>query len=196
MAKANIQERIITLMLETALSEMKTGQGDELDLTSYLEVQGRIKSALRAHKDTLEALRDVWKLAVRSRVGMHSIQKMFYRIHVRERFADTQYRLLLQRHPTNAHLLRAYGVWLQGVKANLAGGSKYMQEADRREIHVPQKKATQGENGVNSVNENEVKDGGGAGISRMEGLGIGMKCHDQELEAVCLGHIISRPSCG
>lgn len=119
--------RVHSLMTEAVLGEMKGAQGDELDLTSYVELQERLKMVLQWHRDTAESLRDVWKIALRNRVGVSTITKMLHRVDGRERQAEMQYRNILQRYPTNARLLRAYGVFIQTVRGNIAAGNKYIQ---------------------------------------------------------------------
>lgn len=127
MAKASLLEIIMLLTLETALGEARDGAGNELDLASALELQQRVGNAHKSHKETLEALRDTWKLCIRSRVGPIGVQRVLMRIEARESHADMQYRLLLQRYSTHPTLLRSYGVFLQTLKGSTAAGARYIQ---------------------------------------------------------------------
>lgn len=142
-AKASFAERIHALQIDAALTEIKGALGgDNLDLTSYVELQRRISAAIKTHRETLEAIRDVWRLGLRSRVGLASIHKMLKRAHLREKLAETQYKALLQAYPTNSQILSAYSQFLRGVRGNISGGAKYLQasgQAGRRRCTQQQK---------------------------------------------------------
>ena len=57
---------------------------------------------------------------------------MFARIDMMEGAANRTYRLVLDRYPRNAKLLRSYGCFLENVKNDPWGAAKYYAEAEKQ----------------------------------------------------------------
>jgi Tfp pilus assembly protein PilF len=58
--------------------------------------------------------------------------RMFARIDLMEGAASRTYRLVLERYPRNAKLLRSYGRFLENVRNDPWGASKYYAEAEKQ----------------------------------------------------------------
>lgn len=63
---------------------------------------------------------------------MSSMSGMFARIDVMEGAANRTYRLVLDRYPRNAKLLRSYGRFLENVRNDPWTASKYYAEAEKQ----------------------------------------------------------------
>jgi Tfp pilus assembly protein PilF len=64
---------------------------------------------------------------------MASVSAMFARLDEMEGAANRTYRLVLERYPRNAKLLRSYGRFLEGVRNDPYGAAKYYAEADKQD---------------------------------------------------------------
>lgn len=63
---------------------------------------------------------------------MASMSRMFARIDLMEVAANRTYRLVLERYPKSAKLLRSYGRFLENVKNDPWGAAKYYAEAEKQ----------------------------------------------------------------
>ena len=107
--------------------------GGGVDLVSYVEFQKNYRALVGYHRAALEAGRDFWRLAMRSAVPVAAAADTFARIDAMEGAAHRTYRLVLERYPSNAKLLRSYARFLEGVRNDPWGAAKYYAEADRQE---------------------------------------------------------------
>ena len=57
---------------------------------------------------------------------------MFARVDLMEGAANRTYRLVLERYPKNAKLLRSYGRFLENVKNDPGGAARYYAEAQKQ----------------------------------------------------------------
>lgn len=62
---------------------------------------------------------------------------MFALIDTMENAASSTYRLVLDRYPKNAKLLKSYGRFLENVKNDPWGAAKYYAEAEKQVGHRP-----------------------------------------------------------
>jgi hypothetical protein len=63
---------------------------------------------------------------------LSNMSAMFARIDLMEGAANRTYRLVLDRYPRNAKLLRSYGRFLENVKQDPWGAAKYYAEAEKQ----------------------------------------------------------------
>lgn len=68
---------------------------------------------------------------------MASMAKTFALIDSMENAASTTYRLVLDRYPKNAKLLKSYGKFLENVKNDPWGAAKYYAEAEKQVGRAP-----------------------------------------------------------
>lgn len=68
------------------------------------------------HKASLVATRDFWRLLTRDRVPLDRLGHSFKRMDEMESKAEATYKLVLDRYPSNAKLLRSYGKFLESIK--------------------------------------------------------------------------------
>jgi hypothetical protein len=76
------------------------------------------RSLLVYHKASLVATRDFWRLLTREVIPMERLGHSFKRIDEMEFMAEKTYKLVLDRYPTNAKLLKSYGKFLENVKVS------------------------------------------------------------------------------
>jgi hypothetical protein len=76
------------------------------------------RSLLVYHKASLVATRDFWRLLTREVIPMERLGHSFKRIDEMEFMAEKTYKLVLDRYPTNAKMLKSYGKFLENVKVS------------------------------------------------------------------------------
>lgn len=84
-----------------------------------MPLPARLRRALLVyHKASLVATRDFWRLLTREVIPMERLGHSFKRIDEMELMAEKTYKLVLDRYPTNAKLLKSYGKFLEHVKVS------------------------------------------------------------------------------
>lgn len=68
------------------------------------------------HKAALVATRDFWRLLTHDRVPLDRLGHSFKRMDEMESKAEATYKMVLDRYPSNAKLLRTYGKFLEAIK--------------------------------------------------------------------------------
>lgn len=68
------------------------------------------------HKASLVATRDFWRLLTRDRVPLDRLGHSFSRMDEMESKAEATYKIVLDRYPSNAKLLRSYAKFLESIK--------------------------------------------------------------------------------
>lgn len=76
------------------------------------------RSLLVYHKASLVANREFWRLLTRDTIPLERLGHSFKRIDEMEFMAEKTYKLVLDRYPTNAKLLKSYGKFLENVKVS------------------------------------------------------------------------------
>eukprot|EP00882_Tetradesmus_deserticola_P006573 GHRQ01006917.1.p1 GENE.GHRQ01006917.1~~GHRQ01006917.1.p1 ORF type:complete len:1485 (+),score=562.58 GHRQ01006917.1:723-5177(+) len=109
------------------------GDNQSVDLVSYVEFQKNYRALLVYHKASLVATRDFWRLLTRDVIPMERLGHSFKSIDEMEVMAEKTYRLVLDRYPTNAKLLKSYGKFLENVKNDPWGAARYYAEAEKQE---------------------------------------------------------------
>jgi hypothetical protein len=79
------------------------------------------RALLVYHKASLVATRDFWRLLTRDVIPMERLGHSFKRIDEMELMAQKTYKLVLDRYPTNAKMLKSYGKFLENVKVGSLG---------------------------------------------------------------------------
>ncbi|WIA28374.1 hypothetical protein OEZ86_010920 [Tetradesmus obliquus] len=110
-----------------------SGNNESVDLVSYVEFQKNYRALLVYHKASLVATRDFWRLLTREVIPMERLGHSFKRIDEMELMAEKTYKLVLDRYPTNAKLLKSYGKFLEHVKNDPWGAARYYAEAEKQE---------------------------------------------------------------
>lgn len=62
------------------------------------------------------ANREFWRLLTKDTIPLERLGHSFKRIDEMESMAEKTYKLVLDRYPTNAKLLKSYGKFLENVK--------------------------------------------------------------------------------
>jgi hypothetical protein len=81
--------------------------------------------AIRRHKEAVQATCTFWKLVVHRHVKFSAMLKSFKVIKRAETQADRMYRMVLERYPASAKLMRCYALFLQEVKNDPWTANKY-----------------------------------------------------------------------
>lgn len=68
------------------------------------------------HKASLVATRDFWRLLTRDRIPLDRLGHSFSRMDEMESKAEATYKIVLDRYPSNAKLLRSYAKFLESIK--------------------------------------------------------------------------------
>jgi len=68
------------------------------------------------HKASLLTMQDFWRQLTRETVSLERLGDSFKRMEQMESMADKTYKLVLDRYPRNAKLLKSYGKFLEHVK--------------------------------------------------------------------------------
>eukprot|EP00879_Flechtneria_rotunda_P020397 GHRR01021459.1.p1 GENE.GHRR01021459.1~~GHRR01021459.1.p1 ORF type:complete len:889 (+),score=208.65 GHRR01021459.1:224-2890(+) len=108
------------------------GEGS-VDLVSYVEFQKNYRSLLVYHKASLVAARDFWRLLTLDVIPLERLGSSFKSMDEMESMAEKTYKLVLDRYPTNAKLLKSYGKFLESVKNDPWGAARYYAEAEKQE---------------------------------------------------------------
>lgn len=77
------------------------------------------RNLLVYHKASLVATRDFWRLLTRDKVPLDRLGHSFTRMEEMESKAEATYKMVLDRYPNNAKLLRSYGKFLESIKVGL-----------------------------------------------------------------------------
>eukprot|EP00899_Mesostigma_viride_P011837 jgi/Mesvir1/20654/Mv14872-RA.2 len=102
-----------------------------MDLVSYLEFSNNLKVAVAAHKLALKALRDFWRVLLKSELAFKHITRAFHHLAAADLKADRAYAAVLERYPKSSKLLRSYGHFLEEMHIDPSKASRYLHEADR-----------------------------------------------------------------
>lgn len=68
------------------------------------------------HKASLVAQRDFWRLLTREKIPLDRLGHSFSRMDEMESKAAATYKIVLDRYPSNAKLLRSYAKFLESIK--------------------------------------------------------------------------------
>jgi hypothetical protein len=68
------------------------------------------------HKASLVATRDFWRLLTREKIPLDRLGHSFSRMDEMESKAAATYKIVLDRYPSNAKLLRSYAKFLESIK--------------------------------------------------------------------------------
>ena len=77
-----------------------------MDLVAFVELNKNLRAAMAAHREALVSLRRCWQLLLHSHVPFTKLTQAVRRIDKSVRHAEKVYRSVLQRHGTNARLIR------------------------------------------------------------------------------------------
>lgn len=77
------------------------------------------RNLLVYQKASLVATRDFWRLLTRDKVPLERLGHSFTRMEEMESKAEATYKMVLDRYPSNAKLLRSYGKFLESIKVGL-----------------------------------------------------------------------------
>lgn len=91
------------------------------------------RSLLVYHKASLVANREFWRLLTRDTIPLERLGHSFKRIDEMEFMAEKTYKLVLDRYPTNAKLLKSYGKFLENVKVGILCAMSF---SSRQTLHL------------------------------------------------------------
>ncbi|EFJ49262.1 phosphate acetyltransferase [Volvox carteri f. nagariensis] len=115
------------------LQRLSSARGGEsgVDLVSYVEYQKNHRLVIRAHKDALIATRTFWQVLLHNHVRFTALAAALNEIERTVLKAESAYKMVLSRYPTNAKLARTYGRFLENVVNNPWKAAKYYVLAER-----------------------------------------------------------------
>ena len=111
----------------------QSGGGQKVDLARYVDFQRSFRILMHAHRKALRVNRNMWRTLTHSEVGFRSVDAAFNRIEAERARATNLYRVMLDRHPGNAKLLRAHAEFLWDVCNDAAGARRAEVEAAKLE---------------------------------------------------------------
>ncbi|PSC71757.1 flagellar associated membrane [Micractinium conductrix] len=106
------------------------GSDGSYDLLSYNSYRAIVES----HTGALKAIRNFWRQLVRRDVKFGDLTNAFVTMDAAEKRAELTYKTVLDKYPSSAKLLRAYGRFLEDVRSNPWGAQRYYGEAEKLEL--------------------------------------------------------------
>ncbi|GAB4819670.1 hypothetical protein N2152v2_006716 [Parachlorella kessleri] len=108
-------------------------QSVTFDAATWSEFSASYKAAIRSHRNALGTLKAFWRLMLRADVGMPVMVRHFLRIPASKDAAEHSYKTLMERYPNNPKVMRAYSRFLQQVKNDPSGATRYAALANKAE---------------------------------------------------------------
>ncbi|GAB4819680.1 hypothetical protein N2152v2_006726 [Parachlorella kessleri] len=122
-----------------ALKGRDTDLSVTLDAATWSEFSANYKAAIRSHKSALGTLKGFWHLLLRSDVTMVALVRQFLRIPESNDAAERSYKTLMDRYPNNPRVLRAYSRFLEQVRNDPHGASRFTALANKVELQQEEK---------------------------------------------------------
>ncbi|GAB4819764.1 hypothetical protein N2152v2_006810 [Parachlorella kessleri] len=103
------------------------------DAATWSEFSANYKAAIRSHRAALTTLKAFWHLLLRADVSLVALVRLFLRIPASKDAAEHSYKALMERYPNNPKVMRAYSRFLQQVKNDPHGASRFANLANKAE---------------------------------------------------------------
>jgi PAS domain-containing protein len=110
-----------------------SGVSRGVDLAAFLEAERQLRLAAKAHRRALSAMRGFWRQLLHSQVGFRDLVSAMAAVEDARVRAERTYKVLLERFPGDARLVRAYARFLEDVRGDAAAASRQHREAQRLE---------------------------------------------------------------
>eukprot|EP00883_Tetradesmus_obliquus_P002715 jgi/Sobl393_1/12921/SZX78204.1 len=124
----SLVERYFIYVSQDVAKKLKS-ESEGLDLIGYVEFQRSYRACVRAHKLALQMQRQFWHSMLRDSVSFRDLQACLEALDRAEKTATAVYRRVLERYPANGKLLKVYGRFLEYVRNDPWGASKFYAEA-------------------------------------------------------------------
>ncbi|GAB4819671.1 hypothetical protein N2152v2_006717 [Parachlorella kessleri] len=108
-------------------------QSVTFDAATWSEFFANYKAAIKCHRNALTTLKAFWHLLLRSDVSMVALVRSFLCIPASTDAAEHSYKVLMERYPNNPRVLRAYARFLQQVKNDPHGSTRFTAMANKVE---------------------------------------------------------------
>eukprot|EP00775_Hariotina_reticulata_P009112 gene9112-9281_t len=127
-ATPSLLDRFFIYSSQQFLKTLKD-ENEGMDLIGYVEFQRSYRGCVKAHRLALQAQRQFWHSVLHDAVSFKDLQAAVAYIDKTSHQANTVYKRGLERYPTNGKLLRIYGRFLEYVRNDPWGASKFYSEA-------------------------------------------------------------------
>ena len=102
-----------------------------MDMQAYVEFQQTLGDVLKTHRSALAANRKFWRLLMKEVLTFRALSASLAEIEFFEAKAEKAYALVLEKHPKNVILLRAYASFCEDVKNDPWRAQKVLLEAEK-----------------------------------------------------------------
>ena len=117
-------------LLKIASSDGTDGDA-AMDMQAYVEFQQTLGDVLKTHRSALAANRKFWRLLMKEVLTFRALSASLAEIEFFEAKAEKAYALVLEKHPKNVILLRAYASFCEDVKNDPWRAQKVLLEAEK-----------------------------------------------------------------
>ena len=127
-------ERLYIHVAETLLKIASSDGTDgdaAMDMQAYVEFQQTLGDVLKTHRSALAANRKFWRLLMKEVLTFRALSASLAEIEFFEAKAEKAYALVLEKHPKNVILLRAYASFCEDVKNDPWRAQKVLLEAEK-----------------------------------------------------------------
>eukprot|EP00775_Hariotina_reticulata_P003511 gene3511-3781_t len=104
---------------------------DGMDLIGYVEFQRAYRACVKAHRLALQAQRQFWHSMLRDTVAYKDLHSSLELMDTCATKAAAMYKKVMEKYPANGRLLKVYGRFLEFVKNDPWGASKFYAEATK-----------------------------------------------------------------
>lgn len=111
---------------------LKESAEQGMDLHSYVEFKRNYRAVLRAHKETLSLIREVWRLMLKAEPKAVRIDNALAELDISVQRTHRIYRKVLERYPKNGKLLKCYGRFQEDVRNDFKSAARNYAEATKQ----------------------------------------------------------------
>ncbi|KAF5832011.1 hypothetical protein DUNSADRAFT_12252 [Dunaliella salina] len=129
--RPDILDKYRIFVIAQRAKRMKDAADGTMDLQSYVEFKRNYRMLARVHKEALQNQRDFWKLFMHSKTQESNVKKALKDLEASSSRAQMVYSKIMERYPNNGKLLKCYGKFLEEVKNDIGGATKYYSEGNR-----------------------------------------------------------------